>query len=153
MKLFKNIILFLIINFGALYIGILFMNNGPQTNWYQNLNKAPWTPPGWFFGVAWTIIMLCFSVYMAYLKETFLNKKLILLFTLQFIFNILWNLLFFNQHLVLLGLINLIILTFIVGKFIIDYKSVLKTKTFLIVPYFVWLCVATSLNTYILIYN
>jgi len=153
MKLFKLIILFLVINFGALYIGTVLMNDGPQTIWYKNLNKAPWTPPGWFFGVAWTIIMICFSVYMAYLYKTQANKKLIWLFTLQFIFNIIWNYLFFNQHLIFLGLVNLILLTGIVGKFLIDYKPVLKTKTLLIVPYFVWLLVATSLNAYILIYN
>ena len=52
--------LFLLLNFGALAIGSYFMNNGPQSNWYLTLNKAPWTPPGWVFGVAWTTIMICF---------------------------------------------------------------------------------------------
>ena len=51
----KFTILFLIINFGGLAIGNWFMNNGPISEWYLNLNKAPWTPPGWVFGVAWTI--------------------------------------------------------------------------------------------------
>ena len=67
MKLFKSIVFFLVINFGGLYIGNLLMNNGPQTTWYTSLNQAPWTPPGWVFGVAWTLIMICFSVYLAHL--------------------------------------------------------------------------------------
>jgi len=60
---------FLVLNFGALGIGVLLMNNGPQDAWYAALNKAPWTPPGWFFGVAWNTIMICFSIYMAYLIQ------------------------------------------------------------------------------------
>ena len=50
MKAFKVLIVFLIINFGALAMGGWLMNNGPQTDWYLALNKAPWTPPGWVFG-------------------------------------------------------------------------------------------------------
>ena len=84
-KLLKYVFIFLIINFGALAIGNWLMANGPQTQWYINLNKAPWTPPGWVFGAAWTSIILCFSIYMAYLYKLkpnitviglFINKEL-----------------------------------------------------------------------------
>lgn len=153
MKLLKYTLFFLIINFGALGLGTLLMANGPLTNWYLSLNKAPWTPPGWFFGFAWTTIMICFSVYMAHLYLLKNNTKLKTLFTIQFILNVIWNFLFFNQHLVLLGLICIIFLTITVGKFMMDYKFLLNKKTLLIVPYFIWLCVATTLNAYIFIYN
>ena len=42
---FKYLILFLIINFGGLALGSWLMNNGPNSDWYLNLDKAPWTPP------------------------------------------------------------------------------------------------------------
>ncbi|NDH69532.1 MAG: tryptophan-rich sensory protein, partial [Gammaproteobacteria bacterium] len=46
-----RLLLFFVLNFGALYVGALLMNGSPATNeWYQQLDKAPWTPPGWFFG-------------------------------------------------------------------------------------------------------
>ncbi len=153
MKLLKYIILFLIVNFGALYIGNLLMNNGPQTDWYINLNKAPWTPPGWVFGAAWTLIMICFSIYMAFLIKLNFDKKVFLLFTVQFILNVIWNYIFFNQHLITLGLIVIMLLTAIVSIFLYDYKKVLELKSILILPYFIWLCIATSLNMYILIHN
>lgn len=153
MKLAKYITFFLIVNFGALAIGNWLMANGPRTEWYTNLNKAPWTPPGWFFGVAWTTIMICFSIYMAYLYKLTPNIKLKILFSVQFIFNVIWNFIFFNQHLIFAGLICIIILTVIVGKFLFDYKNLLKNKSLLIAPYFIWLCIATSLNAFILLYN
>ena len=52
------------------------MDNGPMTDWYINLNQAPWSPPGWVFGAAWTTIMICFSIYMAYLFKFFKDSKL-----------------------------------------------------------------------------
>lgn len=153
MKLAKYIIVFLIINFSALAIGSWLMNDGPQTTWYQNLNQAPWTPPGWVFGVAWTTIMICFSIYMAYLYKVKTSSKVITLFTVQFVLNVIWNFIFFNQHLVTVGLICILLLTIVVAIFLFGFKAELKVKSLLILPYFLWLCVATSLNAYILFYN
>ena len=72
---FKYLILFLIINFGGLALGSWLMNNGPNSDWYLNLDKAPWTPPGWVFGAAWTTIMVCFSVYLVFLFIKNFSKK------------------------------------------------------------------------------
>lgn len=151
--LIKRIIIFLLINFSALGIGSWLMNNGPRTSWYITLNQAPWTPPGWVFGVAWTIIMICFSIYMAYLYSKLPRTKVKLLFGIQFILNVIWNFIFFNQRLIVLGLLIIIALTVVIGIFLFNYKNDLKLKTLLIVPYFVWLLIATSLNAYILINN
>lgn len=153
MNLIKLIVGFLIINFGALAIGSWLMKNGPMTDWYTQLNQAPWTPPGWVFGVAWSMIMICFSIYMAYLFRQSLNTKLIGLFGIQFVLNIIWNYIFFNQHLIGLGLLIILCLTIIIAMFLATYQSVLKSKNLLILPYFLWLLIATSLNTYIYIYN
>jgi len=153
MKLFKYTIVFLVINFGALAIGTLLMNNGPQSDWYINLNQAPWTPPGWVFGFAWTTIMLCFSIYMANLYLLEPTTKVKILFTVQFMLNVSWNLVFFNMHFIALGLIVILALTFIVSILMLTYRILMPLKSFLILPYFLWLLVATSLNAYILLYN
>lgn len=153
MKLLKYIIIFLVINFAALAIGSYLMNNGPQTEWYINLNQAPWTPPGWVFGVAWTTIMICFSIYMAYLYKLLPTTNVILLFAIQFVLNVVWNYLFFNQHLVGVGFTAILLLTFIVAAFTFTYKKEMGFKTVLILPYLIWLCIATSLNGYILLNN
>ncbi|MDA9803977.1 tryptophan-rich sensory protein [Flavobacteriaceae bacterium] len=153
MKLLKISIFFLVLNFSALAIGSWLMNNGPITNWYMNLNQAPWTPPGWVFGIAWTTIMICFSVYMAYLFMEIFNINLILLYLTQLGLNISWNYIFFNQHAIGLGLFCIIALTIIVTLFLINYRKLLQFKSLLIVPYFLWLLIATSLNAYIYFYN
>jgi benzodiazapine receptor len=150
----KRIILFLVLNFTALALGGLFTGKGVPSSWYQNLNQAPWTPPGWVFGFMWTLIMICFAFYMAYLLASKTDrKKVILLFGLQWVLNVSWNPIFFHYQAVFVGLISISLLTFLVTYLLFRYKQELKLKSLLIVPYFIWLLIATSLNAYILLYN
>lgn len=153
MKTFKVFIVFLIINFGALAIGGWFMNNGPQTDWYLALNKAPWTPPGWVFGAAWTTIMICFSIYITSLYMSHNTIKLRVLFAIQILLNVSWNYVFFNKHLLLLGLLIILLLTVLIFYLLLTNQKKLKLKSLLILPYFIWLCIASSLNFYIVLYN
>ena len=149
-----RLIVFLVINFGALGIGGFLMGEGPQSSWYVDIEKAPWTPPGWVFGAAWTTIMVCFSFYMAYLWPLAKRKKqLVVLFMLQWVLNVGWNPVFFHFHAVLPALAIISGLTLLVGFFGIYYGKSLKLQSLLLLPYFVWLCIATSLNAYILVNN
>jgi tryptophan-rich sensory protein len=122
-------------------------------DWYQNLNKAPWTPPGWVFGAAWTTIMVCFSFFMAYLSKEAGGKTLIILFSIQFFLNIIWNAVFFKHNMIGLSLMLIILLTLLVGYLMFSNTKHLHWKSLLIAPYFVWLCIATSLNVYALLNN
>lgn len=153
MKFFIRLVLFLIINFGALAIGRYLMDNGPESSWYINLNQAPWTPPGIVFGIAWTTVMICFSIYMAKLIEVKNTKTVWILFTVQFLLNVSWNYIFFNQHMVALGMINLVLLLTLVAYITFNFKKILKIYTIFILPYLLWLIVANSLNGYILFNN
>lgn len=149
-----RLITFLALNFAALAIGGLFTGKGVPSDWYIGLIKAPWTPPGWVFGSAWTTIMICFGIYMAYLWPSIENKSLLIgLYTLQWFLNVLWNPTFFHYHNVLAGLFLISTLTLLVGFFMFFYWPELKLKSVLILPYFIWLLIATSLNAFILLKN
>ncbi|MGB1033130.1 MAG: TspO/MBR family protein, partial [Flavobacteriales bacterium] len=101
----KRLIAFLLICALALLIGGLFTGPGVESAWYQNANQAPWTPPGWVFGVAWTVIMLFYALYWSLLWPTKENKvNLSLIFGLQIVLNIIWNPIFFYWHLTELAL-------------------------------------------------
>lgn len=149
-----RIILFLVLNFSALGIGGLFTPGSISSDWYQNLKIAPWTPPGWVFGFAWTSIMICFSIYMAYaVKSTDNLKMLLILYTIQWILNVAWNPAFFYYHQVLFALYLIITLTILIGYIFVHYATVLKMNSLYLLPYLVWMIIATSLNAYIFIKN
>ena len=147
-------VIFLVLNFGALAIGGIFTRTGVPSDWYQSLNKAPWTPPGWVFGSAWTVIMICFAIYMSYAWKNVNNRNvLITLFAIQWFLNVLWNPVFFKFHQILPGLIIITILTILIGYFLFSYGVRFKAWSLLIMPYFIWLLIATSLNAYIYLTN
>ena len=153
MKQLKYTVLFLIINFGGLAIGSWLMENGPMTDWYKTLNQAPWSPPGWVFGVAWTTIMICFSIYLGKLFIENYNIKMLFIFIIQFVLNVSWNYIFFNQHLVLLALVTIVLLTAVLFVYYFKLSKKVEKYKYLLLPYMIWLCIATSLNLYILVHN
>ncbi len=148
----KRIVLFSIINFAILGMSGLFTPGGIASDWYQLLDKAPWTPPGWFFGFAWTTIMIFLSLFMAFaLKEK--NAYLVKWYVIQLFLNVIWTPVFFYLNLPVLGLLVIISLALVVGMMIVKFYKNYRALTFLLLPYFMWLCVATSLNLYIVLYN
>ena len=156
MRKIAEFLLFLIINFGALAIGGILTGASPvENNWYQGLNQAPWTPPGFVFGLAWTVIMLCFSIYLT-ASSTFVlaEKKRRNIYLIHVSLNVLWNPVFFFLHWTWLAFPILIalILTLILLNREMGY-SISTRKTWLLFPYYVWLVIAASLNAYIALMN
>lgn len=147
-----NIIFFLLINFFGLYLGGLATSDGVMSEWYANLNIAPWTPPGWVFGAAWTTIMICYSIYMAKLSEQTSIRFWGFIFALQFAFNVSWNFLFFQNHMILLALVVISALTLLI---LLSAAIKMKPASYrlLLIPYSSWMLIATSLNAYIYVYN
>ena len=153
MKQLKLTFLFLVVNFSGLAIGSWLMNNGPTSVWYTNLNQAPWTPPGIVFGIAWTVIMICFSIYLGKLFKEENNSKNKFIFFIHFILNVSWNFIFFNQHWLLFGFITLVLLTSLLFLYFFKFSKKISNYKYLLLPYILWLCVATSLNFYIIVHN
>jgi translocator protein len=150
----SRLIIFIAINFLGLYLGSMFTTGGVNSEWYQTLNKAPWTPPGWVFGAAWTAIMICLAFYMAYAWEKVADRKMLLiLFLIQWILNVSWNPIFFQFQYTYSALLIIGILTLVVAYLFFGYFSELKSKTLLVLPYLLWLIIATSLNAYICVKN
>lgn len=149
-----RVLVFLLLNFLALGIGGFFTGAGVSSGWYQELAKAPWTPPGWVFGFAWTSIMLCFSFFMAILWTKAPDKKLLAwLYLLQWFLNVLWNPAFFHFHQTLIAMLDIAALTLLIAWFLWSYRQQMGWKSSLILPYLLWLCIASSLNAYIVLCN
>jgi len=145
----------LVLNFLALYLGSLVTNGAVMADWYQNLNKAPWTPPGWVFGTMWTLIMICLAVFMSFhVKDDKIWDKVLKIYGLQILFNIMWNPVYFLAHWQLTGLVVLICLF---GLVLSLYRLGGRLKPsyikYLLLPYLIWLLIAFSLNAYTWLYN
>ena len=98
--------------------------------------------------------MLCFSIFLWYTTKQYQPQKYFyILFALQFVLNVLWNPVFFRMHHVGEGLVIILLLTALVGWFTYYGFRYSGIWGLLMVPYFIWLCIASSLNWYVLVKN
>lgn len=145
---------FLALNFGGLWLGSIATGPGVISDWYTSLNQAPWTPPGWVFGLAWTIIGATFSVFMT--NEYIDREENSIpwgLYRESLLLNVFWNFVFFAQSTFAAGLIITVLAAIIF--FMVHYTRLTKgwARAAWAMPYFLWLMIATSLNWYIVIMN
>jgi len=60
-------------------------------NWYQQLIKPFWAPPGWLFGPAWTVLYVLIAVSFGKVFLMFFQKRIPFIIALPFILNLLFN--------------------------------------------------------------
>ena len=153
-NIFKLVISILI----PLIIGFLgsFFTSSSVDSWYTTINKPSFNPPDWIFAPAWTTLYILiglsfYLVWRKYFGED--RKKVIAVYSLQLLFNLLWSMLFFGLKSPLLGLIGIIVLLiFIITNTIVFYK-ISKIAGYLLIPYLLWVSFASILNFSIFILN
>lgn len=121
--------------------------------WYEGLKRAPWNPPNVAFPIVWTILyaMIAIAGWLIFASN---DGPLKLLWSAQLVLNAAWSWLFFGQHWVGVALLDILILLILIGLLVAMCMRKKKTLPgFLLLPYLVWIALATSLNAYIFIYN
>ncbi len=144
-----NLSLFFLLCYAVFGFGGLFQPG----DWYESLNRAPWSPPNIAFPVVWVILYALIAIAG---WQIFAHGSRILkwAWSLQLAFNGVWSWLFFGKQWVLAGLIDLVIIDLLVILLIFQARrQSLNLIGWLLCPYLLWLLLATSLNTYILLYN
>jgi len=144
----KLLILSLVIVYAAAFIGSLLMSDSSSSDWYQSI-KPSITPPSYIFPIVWNILffLIAISFYLI-LNQKFKSKnKLISLFILNFILNILWTLFYFRMQNPLLALIDILFLWVSILLLVIFTYKISKTSSYFLMPYLVWVSFAIILNS------
>lgn len=138
----------IILIFITLIISFLSMNK--IDNWYLNLNKSSLSPPGYIFGIAWTIlyILMSTSVWIIWEKEKKITLPIIL-YIIQIILNLAWSPIFFKYHQINIALFLILFIWMLVFTIIVLFYSINKTASLLLMPYLIWLSFAFYLNYYV----
>jgi benzodiazapine receptor len=121
--------------------------------WYSTLRLAPWNPPPIAFPIVWSILYLFIALagWQIFAQS---DSRLNRLWLLQLLLNGIWSWIFFGQHWLSIALLDLLILDIVVLTLVLScFKQRLKFAGLLLVPYLIWILVATSLNAYIVIMN
>jgi len=130
-------------------IGSLFTSNNTNTEWYSSI-KPSITPPNWIFPLVWNFLFLLitFSLYFAWInsKNKKQKNKVIFIFGINFILNILWSILFFELKLLQLAFVEIIIFLFSILAIILITRNISKKSAWLLLPYLLWVAFASILN-------
>jgi tryptophan-rich sensory protein len=130
-------------------IGSLFTFKAIPT-WYPGLKKPKYTPPNQAFGPVWTTlyILMGLSVYFIWQRGLATDGVLLafILFWVQLVLNALWSIIFFGMKSKGGGVITIIVLWFLILTTIITSFQVSVWAGILLIPYILWVSVATYLN-------
>jgi tryptophan-rich sensory protein len=125
--------------------------------WYATLAKPAWAPPNWLFGPVWTILYVLigialFLVWRRGLAEEGVKMALVV-FAVQLGLNLLWSLVFFGLQSILGGLVIILLLWIAILTNIILFYRISKWAGLILIPYLVWVSIASYLNYSIYLLN
>lgn len=118
--------------------------------------KPPLTPPGWVFGVVWTILYALMGISICRVlqaQNVVGGNRCLNLFFAQLIVNFFWPLLIFNAQAFGFALIWLALLWVLVLAMILCFYRVDPRAAWLQIPYLIWLTFAAYLNTGVWLLN
>lgn len=141
---------------GAGGIGSIFTIPAIST-WYASLEKPAFTPPNWIFSPVWITLYLLMGIAVFLIWRVGLREEGVLgaftIFWAQLIVNILWSVVFFGFESPLGGVILILILWAAILITIIRFFKISNIAGALLIPYIIWVSIASYLNIGIWILN
>jgi translocator protein len=124
--------------------------------WYASLVKPGFTPEGWIFPVAWTILYTLQGVALAMIlhaRGASGRGLAIGLFAAQLILNLAWSPIFFGLHRVTTAMVVILLMLALAATATWLFARIRKAAALLMLPYLGWLAFAALLNWQILQLN
>ena len=124
-------------------------NSGYGNPWFDALVKPGLMPPGWMFGVAWTILYVLLGLALAIVLHARGSRgrgPALGLFATQMLLNYSWSPIFFAMHETRLafGIILAMLVLAAITAWL--FARIRKSAALLMLPYLAWLCFAALLN-------
>lgn len=118
--------------------------------WYDELAKPWFQPPGWVFGPVWTTLFVLLALATWQVARRGPPARTALrLYAVQLVLNVAWSGLFFTAHRPDLALADIVLLDGVVLAMVVSYGRIQRSAGWLLVPYAVWLGLATAINVWI----
>jgi translocator protein len=127
------------------------------SSWYAALEKSALSPPNWAFGPVWVTLYLLIgiSAYLVWKKadEDKRVKNAMRIFWIHLALNASWTPVFFWLQNAGLALVNILILWVLILVLIIKFYKISRFASYLLIPYIIWVIIASYLNYFIWLLN
>ena len=125
-------------------------NSGYGNDWFDNLVKPSFMPPGYAFGIVWPILYVLLGLALAMIlaePESDRRKMGLVLFFIQLVLNFAWSPIFFAGHDIGLAKIVIFLMAAIAAGAAGQFYRIPKAAGLLMIPYLCWLIFAATLNS------
>ncbi len=127
-------------------VGSTMTDLGP---WYRALRQPAWAPPDWAFPVGWTsvyVFTVAAGVTAWRAADSALRHRVIALFALNGVLNVLWSLIFFRLHRPDWALLEVTVFWMSVVALIVVAARRSRAAQLVLLPYLGWVSFASLLN-------
>lgn len=142
---------FLVLAFLPALVGARFTPG----EWYLDLAKPAWTPPGWLFGPVWTVLYATIGVaaWLVWRRHGFTPSAAWCTWATQLTLNGAWSWIFFGLRAPGAALIEIVALAVAIVLTIVQFWRLRPAAGLLLLPYLAWVAFATALNAAIWMLN
>ena len=146
-KLAFNILIPLLLSF------LVFLATKNDISYLETLNRKI-VLPNIVYPIVWSVLYVLMGIWIYFYEKNHPDdKKTIVVYWISVFVNLMFSFILFSFHQVLLAFFDVIVLLIMIGYLFIKNLLQKEKYAYLLLPYIVWLCLATSLMVDLIVHN
>lgn len=146
-KLAFNILIPLLLSF------LVFLATKNDISYLETLNRKI-VLPNMVYPIVWSVLYVLMGIWIYFYEKNHPDdKKTIVVYWISIFVNLMFSFILFSFHQILLAFFDVIVLLIMIGYLFIKNLLQKEKYAYLLLPYIVWLCLATSLMVDLIVYN
>ena len=122
---------------------------GPESAWFQSLEKPSIFPEPKWFGIVWSILYVMIGLSVALVAAAWGARGrtvALIAFAVHFLLNLAWSPTFFAMQQITAALVLIVLIVLSLLVVIALFWKIRRLAALLLLPYLAWVCFATLLN-------
>lgn len=146
-KLAFNILVPLLLSF------LVFLATKNDISYLETLNRKI-VLPNMVYPIVWSVLYVLMGIWIYFYEKNHPDdKKTIVVYWISVFVNLMFSFILFSFHQILLAFFDVIVLLIMIGYLFIKNLLQKEKYAYLLLPYIVWLCLATSLMVDLIVHN
>lgn len=146
-KLAFNILIPLLLSF------LVFLATKNDISYLETLNRKI-VLPNMVYPIVWSVLYVLMGIWIYFYEKNHPDdKKTIVVYWISVFVNLMFSFILFSFHQILLAFFDVIVLLIMIGYLFIKNLLQKEKYAYLLLPYIIWLCLATSLMVNLIVHN
>lgn len=146
-KLAFNILIPLLLSF------LVFLATKNDISYLETLNRKI-VLPNMVYPIVWSVLYVLMGIWIYFYEKNHPDdKKTIVVYWISVFVNLMFSFILFSFHQILFAFFDVIVLLIMIGYLFIKNLLQKEKYAYLLLPYIVWLCLATSLMVDLIVHN